>query len=635
MCGIVGFAGRPGTGEHHRDELQAMTDAIIHRGPDEEGLWVGDGVALGMRRLSIIDLAGGSQPIENEDGTIRVVFNGEIYNYAEIRRELQGLGHVFRTKSDTEVLVHGWEAWGPALTGRLRGMFAFAIWDAPERRLFVVRDRLGIKPLFYWRTEGGGLGFASELRSFRTLADFPRDLDVAAVADYLSLGYVPAPASIYRAARKLPPGHHLSWRPGSEPEIERYWTPFVPERPDIDEEEAVEEVRRLLLESVKYRLIADVPLGAFLSGGIDSSGVVAAMARQMDRPVKTFSIGFDEPDFNEAPDARRVAEALGTEHTELIVRPEVDALIERVIGGFGEPFADSSAIPTFLVSELARRDVTVVLSGDGGDELFGGYERYRQLASRNVAIPSPVRAAIGSVARRLPQGAYGRNRLLELSRSTPGRYAGLVGFALGPEEGGVARPDVARAGHDLETLIQRWWRPSEGRDTLDRLTLVDAMSYLPDDILTKVDRMSMAVSLEARVPVLDHHLAEFAFSLPARLKWGPDGGKHVFRRALAPFVPPFVFEKRKQGFGVPLRDWFRNELSGRCEALLSPSAAMYDFVEPDGVRRLIGEHRSLRRDHSHQIWRLLVLELWLRGERMPIDPAPAGRPHGTPAALRV
>lgn len=614
MCGIAGFIDRPGTMDSHVGELAAMTSAIVHRGPDEEGSMVVEGVALGMRRLSIIDLSGGSQPIANEDGTINVVFNGEIYNFAEIRSELEELGHRFETSSDTEVLVHSYEEYGLELTQRLRGMFAFALWDANRERLVIARDRLGIKPLYYWDAGREGLAFASELGSLKVLRGFPRAVDDTAVADFLSLGYVPDPASIYAGVRKLPPGHRMVWTRNGGATIERYWSPIVEERTDLSEEEAADEVRRLLLESVRYRLVSDVPLGAFLSGGIDSSAVVAAMAQQMDRPVKTFSIGFEEDDFNEAPDARRVADALGTDHTELIVRPDADALIERVTASFGEPFADSSAIPTLLVSELARRDVTVTLSGDGGDELFGGYTRYHAVSDRNVPIPAPARAALGFLARRLPHGTYGRNRLLEFSRTTQGRYAGQIGQPLAVAEGGVARPEVVAAGCDLDQLVDRWWHQTGGRSLLTRLTLVDALSYLPGDILTKVDRMSMAVSLEARVPILDHHLAEFAFSLPSSMKWGPQGGKKIFRKALEGMVPSFVFTKPKKGFGVPLRDWFRNELSWRCDELLDPRAELYRYVEPVAVRRVISEHRSARRDHSYMIWRLLVLQLWLSRE---------------------
>jgi len=625
MCGIAGFIDRPGTEETRVDELAAMTAAIIHRGPDEEGAMVTERVALGMRRLSIIDLSGGSQPIANEDRTVHVVFNGEIYNFAEIRSELEERGHRFETSSDTEVLVHSYEEYGLELTQRLRGMFAFALWDSKRERLVIVRDRLGIKPLYYWDAGRDGFAFASELGSLKALGGFPREVDIAAMADYLSLGYVPDPASIYRGVRKLLPGHRLVWTRDAGPAIERYWTPIVRERTDLSEEEAAAEIRRLLLESVRYRLVSDVPLGAFLSGGIDSSAVVAAMTQQMDRPVKTFSIGFAEEDFNEAPDARRVAEALGTEHTEFIVRPEVDALVERVTGSFGEPFADSSAIPTLLVSELARKDVTVTLSGDGGDELFGGYNRYNAVSDRNVRIPAQARTALGFLARRLPHGAYGRNRLLEFSRTTQGRYAGHVGQPLATAEGGVARPEVAAAGHDLDRLVDRWWRQTEGRSLLTRLTLVDALSYLPGDILTKVDRMSMAVSLEARVPILDHKMAEFAFSLPSSMKWGSEGGKKIFRKALEGLVPSFVFEKAKKGFGVPLRDWFRNELSWRCDELLEPTAELYRYVEPTAVRRVVDEHRSMRRDHSHTIWRLLVLQLWLAAEAAPASSPPPAR----------
>ena len=386
MCGIAGYAGLPRSPEQMRADLQFMCDAIRHRGPDDAGYYVDEGVALGMRRLSIIDLATGRQPIHNEDGRVTIVFNGEIYNYRELHERLRARGHRFRTVSDTESIVHLYEESGPELVHELNGMFGFALWDESRRRLLLARDRLGIKPLYYWPTDGG-VAFASELKSLLTLDEFTRDVDPQGMAYFLALGYVPAPHTIYRGVKKLEPGEYLTWDRDRGVEVHRYWSPIVEEDPGLGAEEAIRLVQETLEDAVRLRLVSDVPLGAFLSGGIDSSTVVGTMSRLMDEPVKTFSIGFEEPEFNEADDARLVSDALGTDHTQLIVRPDVDALIERVATSFDEPFADASAIPTFLVSELARRDVTVSLSGDGGDELFGGYLRYRSAVQRNTTLP--------------------------------------------------------------------------------------------------------------------------------------------------------------------------------------------------------------------------------------------------------
>jgi asparagine synthase (glutamine-hydrolysing) len=633
MCGIAGVAGWDGSPAAVAESLRVMCDAIRHRGPDDAGYHVQPDVALGMRRLSIIDLASGHQPIGNEDDRIQIVFNGEVYNYRELRESLVRDGHRFRTHTDTETILHLYEERGDRVVDSLRGMFAFAIWDGRRERLLLARDRLGIKPLYYWERDGG-LAFASERKSLRRLEGFPTEIDLGAMGDYLSLGYVPEPASIHRGVRKLPPGHLLVWERGKGAREERYWSPERGIDESISEAEAVEEIRRLLAEAVRYRLIADVPLGAFLSGGIDSTAVVAEMTRQMDRPVRTFSIGFSEPEFNEAPHAAAVAKALGTEHTELIVRPDVEALIEEVALAFDEPFADSSAIPTLLVSRLARRQVKVVLSGDGGDEIFGGYTRYLDLARRNVPIPAAARGLLGAVARRLPPSTPGRNRLLELSRTLQGRYAGMVAYPLRTDEGGVALPHVVAAAGGMDELLAPWFARAAGRDPLAQAALVDLLSYLPGDILTKVDRMSMAASLEARVPLLDHRMVELAVTLPSRMKFRGGVGKWIFREALRGLVPESVFEKPKQGFGVPLRPWFRDELSPLVEELLRPSAGIYEFVDPRAVRQLVGEHRTGRRDHSAMIWRLLVLHLWRGGSGRPAARG-ALESGAAPRAVRV
>ena len=613
MCGIAGYAGWARGADASTADLVTMCGAIQHRGPDDEGHFVAPGVALGMRRLSIIDVAGGHQPIGNEDGSIQLVYNGEIYNHHELRRELEAAGHRFATHSDTEVIVHGYEAWGDGVCERLRGMFALALWDAPRARLLLARDRLGIKPLHYWE-HGGGVAFASELRSFLALREFPAELDDDAVAWYLALGYIPEPHSIFRGVRKLRPGWRLSWTAEAGIRAEQYWTPVRPELTGITEDEAVTELRRLLRDAVRSHLESEVPLGAFLSGGLDSSAVVAIMAQEMDRKVQTFSIGFEDAGFNEAPHAAAVAKALGTDHTELVIRPDADAMVEQVVSFFDEPFADSSALPTYLVAELARRSVTVALSGDGGDELFGGYTRYADLIERSE-VPGPLRGLFTVAGRTLPQGAYGRNRLLDLGRSRRGRYATTVAQALAVADGGVARPEIAARLAGLDGLLAPWFAGASDRDIVTQLTLVDMQSYLPGDILTKVDRTSMAVSLEARVPLLDHPLVEFAVALPGSLKRRDGTGKWIFRQAVTGLVPDIVLTKPKQGFAVPLVNWFRNELRHRLAHLERADSPVYEYADRGAVARLVKEHLALRRDHSHVLWRLLVLDLWIAALR--------------------
>jgi asparagine synthase (glutamine-hydrolysing) len=607
MCGIAGYAGWTRSAAQSEGELASMCAAIRHRGPDEEGHYVGAGVALGMRRLSVIDVAGGSQPISNEDGTVHVVFNGEIYNHHLLRQRLAPR-HRLRTRSDTEVLVHLYEEHGADLVQHLRGMFAFAIWDERNERLTIARDRLGIKPLYYWSTPDG-VAFASELRSFLALPGFPREVDPSAIHQYLALGYVPDPACVFTGVRKLQPGHLLTWDRDRGVETRQYWKVLRPEVHITDEREAVEELRRLLADAVDSHLESDVPLGAFLSGGIDSSTVVAQMTRLSSTTVQTFSIGFEEREFNEAPHAARVARELGTRHTELIVRPDADALVEEVVRTFDEPFGDSSALPTLLVSRLARCHVTVALSGDGGDELFGGYTRYAEPErARELRAGLPRRMARGA-ALWLPHWALGRNKLLDMSRDRRGRYAATVAQALSISEGGVVRH--ADPAHSLERLLDRYFDPAAERDFLTQMTLVDIGSYLPGDILTKVDRASMSVSLEARVPLLDHPLVEFAVSLPGHLKRRDGTGKWILREAGKGLVPDSVFAQPKRGFAVPLKHWFRDELRHRLEALVSRDHAVYEYVDHACVQRLVGEHTRGRRDHSGLLWRIMVLDLWL------------------------
>ena len=610
MCGIAGFVGwRVDCSESER-LLEQMCGAVAHRGPDNEGHFSAPGVGLGMRRLSIIDVAGGMQPISNESGVVTIVFNGEIYNHRTLRRQLIDSGHQFATHSDTETIVHMYEEKGSGCVDDLRGMFGIALWDAQRQSLLLARDRLGIKPLYYWITDDG-LAFCSELRSLLALDRFPRDIDRLAVARYLALGYVPDPMSIFRGVRKLPPGHILTWDARNGARVERYWNPVRPEISALDETEAVGELERLLMEVVGSHLESEVPLGAFLSGGIDSSTVVACMARQMDRPVKTFSIGFEEAGFNEAPDAAIVAAALGTEHTEFIVRPDADRLIEDVARIFDEPFADSSALPTLLVSQLARQHVIVSLSGDGGDELFGGYTRYTDMARRMELRPAALRRAVGAFARRMPHSSPGRNRLLDLSRQRHGRYTTTMAAALPLQDGGFAHADLAVEAGDFEDLLRPLFEEAAIRDFPTQMMLTDIMSYLPGDILTKVDRTTMATSLEARVPLLDHKLVEFAVSLPSGLKMRDGTGKWLLRQAVTDLVPPHVLQKPKKGFSLPIGRWFRRELRHRVDALCQANGRINEYVDPNAVRRLASEHLSGRRDHSGIIWRLIVLDLWL------------------------
>jgi asparagine synthase (glutamine-hydrolysing) len=609
MCGIVGFAGGVVPDRERQASLRAMCAAIVHRGPNEEGRFLASEVALGMRRLSVMDPALGQQPMGNEDGTIQLVFNGEIYNHRQLRRELLARGHVMATSSDTEVIVHLYEDLGDGVVDVLRGMFAFALWDTRRRRLLIARDRIGIKPLYYW-AQDGGLAFASELRSLLAMPEFTPRVSAEAVAQYLTFGYVPETHCIFDGVRKLAPGHRLTWEPGGAARIDAYWSPPLTERADVTDREAVETLRALLRESVELHLESDVPLGAFLSGGIDSSTVVAQMARLVPGRVKTFSIGFEEASHNEAPHAALVAREIGTEHTELIVRPDADSLVDSVITGFDEPFGDSSALPTYLVSQMAREHVTVALSGDGGDELFGGYTRYAELLSRRE-LPNAARAVLARVVAHLPQGARGRNRLLDMTRTLQGRYAATLAVPADVREGGVLNASLGRHIPPMDALLSAAFSPVAGRDLLAQMTAVDLVTYLPGDILTKVDRMSMSVSLEARVPLLDHHIVEFAMAMPSRMKQRNGVGKWLLREAITGLVPPRVLAHPKHGFGVPLARWFREDLRYRLDALLDPASRIAPYVDRAAVTRLVTEHRSARRDHSHLLWRLIALEVWL------------------------
>jgi asparagine synthase (glutamine-hydrolysing) len=625
MCGIAGFVSQRSAGPAHGPGecaavLDRMCRVIAHRGPDDQGVMVTeDGVALGMRRLSIIDLAGGHQPLSGCDGSATIVFNGEVYNFRELRRELEARGHRFATHSDTEAIVHAFEEYGEQCVNHLRGMFAFAIWDARARRLFVARDRAGKKPLYYTVTPRGAFVFGSELKSLLEHDEVGREINPEALDAYLTLGYVPEPLSIFRGIHKLPPGHHLTFADGRV-SVKGYWDfRYEPTGVARREEEYVEELRGLLDEAVRVRLVADVPLGAFLSGGVDSSTVVGLMARHTNRPVKTFSIGFHEDSYNELKYARLAAERFGTEHVEFIVTPDICDIVDELVRHFDEPFADSSAIPTYMVSKLAREHVKVVLSGDGGDELFAGYTRYVTDSKRNgfARLPRFLRQGVmRPLSARLPHGARGRNYLHNIALDPVERYLDSVSVFTKPNRLLLYTEDFRRqlpAG-DLAALRFREYAANVlTGEALDKLLYIDSKTYLPGDILTKVDRMSMAASLEARVPLLDHKLIEFVTRIPAALKLRGLETKHVFKRAVRDMVPAEILDRPKQGFGVPIEQWINHQLRGRIRETLGETRARErGYVEPRYVQTLLDEHERGRRDHSTQLWALFMLELWHR-----------------------
>ena len=621
MCGIAGFveSSRPSSpfrADESRALVHRMCDVIRHRGPDDEGVWLANGVALGMRRLSIIDLSTGHQPIHNEDQTVWIVFNGEIYNFRELRLELEGAGHRFYTSTDTEVIVHAYEQWGKAAIARLRGMFGLAIWDTRSRTLLVARDRIGIKPIYY-ATTNGRLYFGSELKSLLEAPDLPRDLDAAALDHYLSFLYTPRDGSIFKSVRKLPPGHLMTWC-GGRLTIERYWQMAATETFTGSEEEAVHQLRAVLSDAVRSHMISDVPLGAFLSGGVDSSLVVGLMSELSSARVKTFSIGFDEPAFDELEHARRVADHFGTEHHEFVVKPDGVGILDKLISHFDEPFADSSAIPTWYVSEMARRHVTVVLSGDGGDELFGGYDRYLphpRVAAFDRYSPRALRRVAALAAKRLPHGARGKNFLRHVGRDEQGRYLDAIRFFGADEKSALLTPELQRAidGPDAETRLARHFDRLAPLPWASQMMRFDAETYLPEDILTKVDRMSMAHSIESRVPLLDNEVIAFAATLPAGMKIKNGRRKHVLKEVAATLLPRDIIDRKKQGFGVPLGTWFRGHLRELfADTLLSPTALQRGYFQPAFVNRIVAEHLAGTRDHTLRLWQLLVFERWHR-----------------------
>ena len=605
--------------EERAEVLDRMCRVIRHRGPDDQGTLVQGGAALGMRRLSIIDLAGGHQPISGCDPSVTVVFNGEIYNYRELQKALEARGHRFHTHSDTESIVHAYEEYGASCVEHLRGMFGFAIWDARTQELFLARDRAGKKPLYYTLTNSGTLVFGSELKSLLEHTEVERELDVEALDAYLTFGYVPDPLSIFRSIRKLPPGHHLTYKMGRVT-VKQYWDfPFERDGVRRSEEDYLDELRSLIDEAVRLRLIADVPLGAFLSGGVDSSAIVGFMSRHTPQPVKTFSIGFHEDSYSELKYARLAAKHFGTDHHEFIVTPDICQIVDELAWHFDEPFADSSAIPTYMVSKLAREHVKVVLSGDGGDELFAGYTRYGvdRRRSRFAHLPLILRQGVmRPLSRRLPHGAWGRNFLYNVALDAIDRYVDSISVFSELNKPSLYTGDFRRRLSMHESMTARFRDLAAGVATgepLDGMLYLDSKTYLPGDILTKVDRMSMAVSLEARVPLLDHHLMEFVARMPASMKMRGLEAKHIFKRAVSDLVPREILDRPKQGFGMPLQQWINDQLRERMrETLLERRTRERGLIDERYVRRLLDEHERNRRDHSAQLWALFMLEEWHR-----------------------
>jgi asparagine synthase (glutamine-hydrolysing) len=621
MCGIAGIVSADPAGRIEPATIRRMCDAIVHRGPDDDGIFVKGNTGLGMRRLSIIDLSGGHQPVFNEDRTVWVVYNGEVYNFPELRRELEDLGHRFATHTDTEVIVHLYEEMGADCVKKLRGMFAFALWDERHSRLLLARDRLGIKPLHYAHVNGRIL-FGSEIKALLAVAPELAETNREALLQYFYFGYIPDPLTAFCAIQKLPPGHILEFE-GGEVRVRQYWDlpPYGTHSPH-SEEECLEELEYRLAEAVRIRLIADVPLGALLSGGTDSSTIVALMARACAAPVKTFSIGFREAEFNEAPYAKLVAEHFGTEHHELILEPDVVETVEFLTRSLEEPFGDSSMLPTYYVSCLARRHVTVALSGDGGDEIFAGYERYRiHLNDRSYRwIPEWAgRFYREQIHNRLPQELPGRSLAYSISLPWAERYAEGISLQPFQREMSLLSDDFIAASKPLNS-IRDYIEKAPAGDDLSRLLYLDTKTYLPGDILTKVDRMSMLTSLEARVPILDHVFLEWVTSLTPEWKMRGNHQKYILRKlAERVGVPKEVIYRRKQGFALPLVHWIRHELKDMIfSVLLDTASTQRGYFNPPGVRRLLEEHFRGRRDHSPRIWRLLMFELWQRNFLEPL-----------------
>lgn len=634
MCGITGAIWNEPALALDDATLGRMIETLRHRGPDDEGSYRSEwrvgpggrpvpGVALGFRRLSIIDLVCGHQPLSNEDGTVWIVFNGEIYNYRDLRRRLEGGGHRFRTNSDTEVIVHLYEEEGPRTPEFLNGMFALAIWDATRGSLFLARDRLGKKPLFY-RLEEGRLLFGSELKSILEVPGVPRQMDPQSLDAYLTYQYVPHPRTIFQGISKLSPGHSATYREG-QLRLERYWRPDFRVEENRSFADYSEELRALMTSAVELRLRSDVPLGAFLSGGIDSSIVVGLMSRLSQEPVRTFSIGFPVPEYDETRYARAAATRFHTIHQEFRVDPDAVGILPRLVWHYDEPFADSSAVPTWYVSEMTRQHVTVALTGDGGDELFAGYTRYRAvwLSEALDRLPGPLRWILAAPCwQRLPSSPQQRSlvrrfkRFSESVRHSPRRrYLEWIAIFNEARRAELYSDSLLEQLPNVDPLefLSAAWDQSAGRDPVTAASLADLTTYLPGDLMTKVDIASMAHGLECRQPILDYRVVELAARMPLRHKFRRWNGKRIFIETFRDLLPPEILRRGKMGFGVPLSHWFRGPLAGFArETLLDGPAENRGYFRPQAVRRLVEEHVSGQFDHSYRLWALLVLELWHR-----------------------
>ncbi|HEY6301518.1 MAG TPA: asparagine synthase (glutamine-hydrolyzing) [Terriglobales bacterium] len=619
MCGIAGVVSATRESDIAEALVHHMCEQIVHRGPDDEGLYVADGAGLGMRRLSIIDLSGGHQPVFNEDRSAWIVFNGEIYNFPELRPELEKRGHRFYTKTDTEVIIHLYEEMGSECVQKLRGMFSLAIYDRTKRKLVLARDRLGKKPLHYALLKDK-LYFGSEIKSILAVAPELAEVNAQGLLEYLYYGYVPDPITAFTGIRKLPPGHLLEFEKGKI-QIRQYWDlPEYNTHVPKSEEECLEELEHRLLEATRIRLISDVPLGAFLSGGIDSSTVVALMARASSGPVKTFSIGFTKDDFNEAEYARMVARKFGTDHHEMILEPNVVETVEYLTSSLEEPFGDSSMLPTYYVSQMARQHVTVALSGDGGDEIFAGYDRYRIHSNRRFfeLVPQWARKFYrDQVFPRLPNGMQGRGFSYNVTLPWQERYVDGLCFVPAFERTAPLLSDdfrqILRRSDDPQNVLLRYFANAPARDPVSELLYVDTKTYMVGDILTKVDRMSMLNSLEVRVPMLDHKFIEWVTGLPPEWKLRGSTQKYILRKlAERVGVPREAIRRPKQGFALPLVHWMRNELKDVLMILLEPRTLQRGYFEAEGIRKLMNDHLYKGRELTGRIWRLLMFELWHR-----------------------
>ncbi len=618
MCGICGVFEYERRTDLPAAMIHDMNQTMIHRGPDDGGVFVGPGIGLGHRRLSIIDLAGGHQPMSNEDGTIWVLLNGEIYNYPELRTELLQRGHVFTTKSDTEAIVHSYEDFGEGCFAKLRGMFSIALWDSRKRKLILARDRVGKKPLFYARDQNRIL-FGSELKALLASGLVSKEMDHEALSDYFSLGYVPAPKTIYRAVRKVMPGSYLV---ASAEGIREgcYWDLSFSKIEQRTEGEWCERLRHELCEATRIRLMSDVPLGAFLSGGIDSSSIVAMMNHLMKRAVTTCSIGFREEKFNEAPYARQVSEQFSTDHHEEVVEPNALEIVDKLAWHFDEPFADSSAIPTYYVSRIARGQVTVALGGDGGDENLAGYRRYKLDHNENRLrshVPAAMRRAVfGPLGRWYPGLAWAprvfraKATFQNLSRTPLEGYFNSISYFRPDDKLNLFTPDFKRrlGGYDSMDVFRHYYDRADTEDLLSKIQYVDIKTYLTDDILTKVDRASMAVSLEVRAPMLDHKFMECVASIPSNLKLHSGVGKYILKKALEPILPHNILYRPKQGFAVPLDSWFRGELKDMAYNIVVETKD--DLLDQNFLRKIWDQHQKNYYDRSALLWSVLMFRKW-------------------------